>query len=288
MLQHFLVAFLLLLEETKQSDAQQAKYKEAVYCIIDIFPVMRKYLYPEMKLVDLLNLTGISIPDLKRSVHFYEAAVEMIDAFPDFLNLRGNYACMCHAYAYSFPHGKGGLREEFLQKAELIFRCLYAEGFKRSIIDFVTYLIKQSQFSEARRILEDFIKDQETQHWSTSYGKLEIDTLDERLRKEVETQGKFGAESIAFAYYYLVVCLSHLKPFDATGVLEKFEAHCSASNKGSSYALLGHAYCAINETAKAEKAFKRCLELWPEYKEGTTVANESLIRRISGGYCSII
>ncbi|KAJ8299520.1 hypothetical protein KUTeg_023580 [Tegillarca granosa] len=87
----FSCCLLLLLEETKQSDAQQAKYKEAVYCIIDIFPFMRKYLYPEMKLVDLLNLTGISIPDLKRSVHFYEAAVEMIDAFPDFLNLRDVY-----------------------------------------------------------------------------------------------------------------------------------------------------------------------------------------------------
>ncbi|XP_045203817.2 uncharacterized protein LOC123556848 [Mercenaria mercenaria] len=222
-------------EQYKEFEVQ--KHQEGIQTLIHLY---NQWLKPSQfsvpPLVSFIASIGFEMEDHAQSCDFYEAVVTLGDVYPEFLDLRGNLASLYHSSAYTFTDTSA--RDKYLRKANDLFKELYNEN-THCVIDYVTYLVKENQFEEAKCVIEEFLdKADETTNIVFSYSIKEMEIIDDNLRKHVQAHGIVFGDALSFAYYYLVKCLCSLQQQSLSQVSEalcKLEQHCKETKTESSF-----------------------------------------------------
>lgn len=230
------------------------KHKEAVRYIIDAYKEWLLQTDYKASLAQCIDEYGLSIKNQTRKIRFYEAVISLTDEYPEFNAARGNLACSYHACAYSVDNRSNPTAQaDFLKKAEDLFEKVYNEN-KGSVIDYITFLVKQKRFEKSISILEEYLEDSVDKTCVVIYDKSEIETLEDPLKNHVLEHGKIVSDAVSFAYFYFVKCKCAMTTStveDMVGVLKKFEKHCEMQASESSTQLFTYAKSFINcETEK--------------------------------------
>lgn len=232
---------MVLLYLREHSDISESlglrKHQEAIRCLAEAFTQWLHVLFAGNSLGHVINYFGLSIRTLVHSLRFFKAAFSLSNEFPELTACKGNLACMYHASAYADGES---VNTDYLKQAGDLFEQIYVET-KSSVIDYVTFLLKLSKYEKAKRILEIYIKDNhQTEDMSMyRYTSMEMNTLDESLRKHVEVHGHVSGDGLSFAYFYMVKCLLALNPNDKVHqiytILENLKTHKKNQRLESSF-----------------------------------------------------
>lgn len=142
--------------EEKYKDFELQKHQEGIETLIHLYTHWLKPLHIEsLPMTYFIASVGMEIEDNRQSLSFYEAVIALGEKYPELLELRGNLASLYHVYAYTLPGVSE--RELYLKKAGHLFKELYNEDMG-SVIDYVTFLVKENQHEEAKDVIENFLK----------------------------------------------------------------------------------------------------------------------------------
>lgn len=199
-------------------------------------------------------------------------AVQFTDNLED-LNLstfiNGNLACLHFASAFEYPD-ESDERITALVRAETLFSTFLSEipnEESATTMDYAAFLCNQERWSEAIDILDLFLSKANTNKCSNSYGTMEYLTLDDFLKKEVDTHTKMEAPSRSFAYYYAIKCLVKLGEPDQKikGVKAAFSKFCTEIKNSRSFSLLGYSEMLRENWYRAEHWFCKAVEIAWDY-----------------------
>ena len=269
----FGVAHMLVEENTNK------KLFEAVNYLIELYPFFAKCDPALTSLSSFLDVFGQQLDSVTHAKNFYEEALRRSKTFPELRNVRGNLACLCHAVSYNFELGTDE-RRELLCKAESLFR----DHFKTrtapvaSTIDYINFLYKQKRFQDVISLSQSFLTehiDEDTNQ--NAFGNLEINALDDNLRREVIVNGFICAPSATFAFYFAIQ--SYVKAEDgnspcATSLLQEFEDFCSTRTSAVSHVLLGYCHMGVSQWQDALRCFNHAVEIQSDYIVDQNVLDE--------------
>ncbi|XP_045203820.2 uncharacterized protein LOC123556850 [Mercenaria mercenaria] len=241
---YYLICISLLKEQSDDKEGEMQKHQEAAKFMKDIYTNLIQPLNAYDSLVHFLNSFGLGIKEVELSMKFFEAVVSLSDENPEYLWCRGNLACMYHSAAYEHAFGSV-LRKEYLDKAGEMFKQVYNED-RSSSIDYVTFLVKQDQFDEAMRILEDIIDKENIINTDYFYNSKECETLEDPLKTHVQKHGIIQGDTLSFAYFYMVKCLLVIEKDSRhssliTATLNKFSTYCEDKKNEALFVLLQYA-----------------------------------------------
>ncbi|XP_061176896.1 uncharacterized protein LOC133185600 [Saccostrea echinata] len=216
---------------------------------------------PAIHIIDLFNLIGLNLGDTELTQKYFESLLQLQNQYPDVVKLKGNLACMYFVGSrlVSYPSD-----EQLVRAEELFKEVLASEGVHfPTTVDFANYLCYVQKWREAALLLEQFIHfEQESHNLSNCYNTNENVTLDQMLQREFSHTNMLHISSLTLAYYYLIKCYTNLNlPF--LDIMKKFEEHCSFTQVGIDFQLLGYCYMNCADYDKACDAFMKVLELDP-------------------------
>ncbi|KAK2188389.1 hypothetical protein NP493_133g01012 [Ridgeia piscesae] len=242
--------------------------KEAFSILKDECDLLKfSLLFDDRAMERLGSLAKTVEPDY--GIKLYEYLVDLCDGVTAKAMVLSNLACFCHA-ASNNDKTTRDQQEAMRSKAEETFQqTMRSLPLSTALcVEYANFLCRTRQWSMATEVLEEVTQKEEVNpNERNSYSRHDACTLDENIRAEVISEGKFEVLSAIYAYYLLVTCyLATRNKAAAEKRTEHMFAMCFIMPSARGYSLLGYAFLMLGNFTEAACAFEHAIRLNPDYK----------------------